>query len=59
MVTRFNLLYNDPQFDEHPRFVPFSEADFMSSLIESAELGTEVAAELKAQGVSSNPDIRL
>ncbi|MDZ4834472.1 MAG: hypothetical protein SGJ27_11900 [Candidatus Melainabacteria bacterium] len=58
LVKKFNLLYNDPQFHDHPRFVAFSEADFLASLAESAKLGQEVAEELKAQGIPLNPDIR-
>lgn len=58
LVSKFDLLYNDPQFHDHPRFVPFSEADFLASLHESAEIGAEVAEELEEQGIQSNPDIR-
>jgi hypothetical protein len=56
LVNKFNLLYNDPQFHDHPRFVPFSEADFMASLAESAELGKKVLAEVK--DIPHNPDVR-
>lgn len=59
LVDKFNLLYNDPQFHDHPRFVPFSEADFRASLAESAELGAKVAKELKAAHVPLNPDVRI
>jgi hypothetical protein len=58
LVEKFNLLYNDPQFHDHPRFVPFSETDFRASLAESEELGAKVAEELKAEGVPLNPDVR-
>ncbi len=58
LVNKFNLLYNDPQFHDHPRFVAFSEDDFRASLAESAELGAKVANELKAEGVALNPDVR-